>query len=70
MPWQLASRAKKQAPAFSIDLGRGEAGDLRHIICGGVARRSGFGRAVDETEHVERALAAFNLRHDRCHRSH
>jgi hypothetical protein len=28
------------------------------------ARRSGFGRAVDETEHIEHALAALNLRHN------
>jgi hypothetical protein len=34
------------------------------------ARRSGFGRSVDETEHIEHVLAAFNVRHGRCHRSH
>jgi hypothetical protein len=50
--------------------GRREAGGLRHSICGGVARRSGFGRAVDETEHIEHVLAAFNVRHGRCNRSH
>jgi len=70
MPWQLASRTKKQAPAFSIDQGGRKRGGLRHSICGGVARRSGFGRAVDETEHIEHVLAAFNVRHGRCHRSH
>jgi hypothetical protein len=31
---------------------------------------SGFGRAVDEAERIEHTLAAFNLRHDRCHRSY
>ena len=33
-------------------------------------RALGFSRAVDEIEHIEHTLAAFNLRHGRCHRSH
>jgi hypothetical protein len=50
--------------------GRREAVCRRHSICGGAARRSGFSGAVDEIEHIEHALAAFDLRYDRCHRSH
>jgi hypothetical protein len=37
------------------------------IVTAFAVAHSRFGRAVDEIEHIEHALAAFNVCHERCH---
>jgi hypothetical protein len=77
----LVHRAFPAVPAVSLadspsvveKLHGGGGGKRRTIVTAFVIAQdasSGFGRAVDEAEHIEHALAAFNLCHDRCHRSY